>query len=88
MNLIEFAKMSGVTIIRCDKEWGGTYGYKEQDYPNWSFCGYKTEKTTYVGWLEGKFGKTTAKALLKLLKPYPVQAKGKHLETAKAEQVE
>lgn len=71
MNLIKFAKMSGVTIIRCDKEYGGTYGYIERNYPSCSTCGYKTEKTAYKGWLEDTFGKDTAKALTKLLKPYP-----------------
>lgn len=80
--------MCGVTIIRCDKEWGGTYGYKEVDYPNWQYNGFKTEKSAYLGWLEEKFGKDTSKALQKLLGPYPVASKGKHLETAKAEQVE
>lgn len=87
MNLIEFAKAAGVTIVRCEKEWGGTYGYTEVDSSNCHINGFRTEKTAYIGWLEDKFGKNTSKAVLKLLKPYPVVAKGKPLETAKAERV-
>jgi hypothetical protein len=68
MTLEEFAKDAGVSIIDCGEGWGGRLGYTEIDFPNCSTCGFKTEKAAYKSWLEDKFGKQTAKAILKLLK--------------------
>jgi hypothetical protein len=67
MNLEQFAKKAGVTTVECDPEWGGRIGYKEADYPNCSVCGFRTESAAYKHWLQSKFGKTTAKAVLSLL---------------------
>ena len=69
MNLEQFAKKAGVTLIECDPEWGGRIGYKEADHPNSSVCGFKTAASAYKHWLECTFGKRTAKAVAKLLKP-------------------
>lgn len=63
----DFATDAGVTIIRCDKEWGGTYGYKDADHPNSTICGFRTEKAAYLGWANDTFGKHAAAALVKLL---------------------
>lgn len=68
MTLEEFAKLGGVQILRCGKEWGGTWAYTETDHPNSTYCGYRTEQAAYKAWLNGSFGPTLAKAVLKLLK--------------------
>lgn len=68
MTLEEFAKKCGVTIHTCEPEWGGHIAYKEKDYPNATICGFKTEAAAYKRWLEGKFGKTAGKMVIKLLK--------------------
>ena len=68
MTLEEFAKDAGVSIVDCGEGWGGRLGYTESDYPNSSTCGFRTEKAAYKAWLEDKFGKHTAKAILKLLR--------------------
>ena len=68
MTLEEFAKECGMTIVPCDKEWGGKVGYKEKDHPNSTACGFKTESAAYKYWLADKFGATTAKTVLKLLR--------------------
>lgn len=68
MTLEDFAKDAGVTLFRCDPEWGGTWGYKSEDYPNTSYCGFRSANAAYKGWAEGTFGKRSTKALLKLFK--------------------
>lgn len=68
MNLKEFATKCGVTIGRCDKEWGGTYSYKEDDYVNSTHCGCRTEKKAYEAWLDNNFGERAKKAILTLIK--------------------
>jgi hypothetical protein len=68
MTLKEFAENAGVTVFRCDKEWGGTWGYKTPDYPNSSICGYRNEAELHKAWAEDTFGKAAFKALSKLLK--------------------
>lgn len=77
MNLEQFAKKAGVTLIECDPEWGGRIGYKEADHPNSSVCGFKTAASAYKHWLECTFGKRTAKAVAKLLKPSNALAQGR-----------
>ena len=57
MTLEEFAKLAGVSVFKCDPEWGGSIGYNSKDYPN-----------SRKSWLEDTFGPTTAKAVLALLK--------------------
>jgi hypothetical protein len=68
MNIKEFAEDAGVTIGRCEPDWGGTYSYKSEDYPNSTVCGFRSEAAAYKGWMEDSFGKKTTKALLRLLK--------------------
>ena len=68
MNIEQFAKMAGVTLIECGPEWGGRIGYKEADHPNSSVCGFRTSTSAYKHWLEGAFGKRTSGAVIKLLK--------------------
>jgi hypothetical protein len=68
MTLEEFASQSGLTVVRCDREWGGTYGYKLADYPNMQINGFRTEKAALLGWMKGTFGERTAKALVSLFK--------------------
>ena len=76
MNLEQFAKKAGVTIIECDPEWGGLIGYKEKDHPNSATCGFRTTAAAYKHWLDGTFGKRTAKAIMQLLKSPNVQIEG------------
>ena len=76
MNLEQFAKEAGVTLIECGPEWGGRIGYKEKDYPNSSVCGFRTENAAYKHWLENTFDKNTAKAVTKLLKTSNSEVKG------------
>ena len=64
----DFAINAGVTVGRCDKEWGGTWSYSCLDSPDCSFCGFRSEQAAYKGWLKDSFGEHTSKAILKLLK--------------------
>jgi len=68
MNLEQFAKEAGVDIIDCGQGWTGKFGYTTKDSPNCSFCGYRTIKSAYEGWLKDTFGERIAKALKKLFK--------------------
>lgn len=65
--LKDFATLAGVTVLRCGKEWGGTWAYKTVDNPNSTICGFRTEEALYRAWAEDTFGKVAAKALAKLL---------------------
>lgn len=67
MDLKEFATLAGVKVIRCDSSWGGTWGYTEDRYSNFSVCGYRNENAVYRGWAKSTFGDGTYKALQKLL---------------------
>jgi len=67
MTLTQFAKLSGIRIVECGKDWGGKYGYIYADRPNITNCGYNTHKEAYKAWLIDSFGDAPAKALLKLL---------------------
>lgn len=67
MTLKELAEAAGVTVLRCNKEWGGTWAYKTPDHPHSTVCGYRTEAALYKGWAEEVFGKHAFKALSKLL---------------------
>lgn len=67
MNLEQFAEKAGVIIIRCDKEWGGTWGYTTKDNPDSSVNGYRTKKEVLNGWLIHTFGDRCAKAVKSLL---------------------
>jgi len=67
MTLKDFAALAGVTVERCDKEWGGTWAYKTADNPRCTFCGHRTEAALYRAWAEDTFGKAAFKALAKLL---------------------
>lgn len=67
MTLKEFAVLAGVTVERCDKGWGGTWAYRTADGPCGAFAGYRTEVAAYKAWAEKTFGKTTFKALSKVL---------------------
>lgn len=68
MTLEEFAKDAGVEIVRCDKDWGGTYGFTIKDSPNCTWCGFRSERAAYQRWLESTFGDQTATAIKKLLR--------------------
>lgn len=65
--LKDFAKLAGVTVLRCGKEWGGTWAYKTADSPDSTIAGYRTEEALYRAWAEDTFGKAATKALAKLL---------------------
>lgn len=72
MNLEQFAEKAGVTLIRCDKDWGGTWGYTTKDHPNSCTCGFRTKNSALKGWLNDTFDKHCSKAILSLLdKPPP-----------------
>jgi hypothetical protein len=68
MTLEQFAKKAGVTIVACDPDWGGRVAYTEKDYPNSTVCGFRSEGAAYKHWLNDKFGPTTAKVLLSLMR--------------------
>jgi hypothetical protein len=68
MTLEEFAKKAGVSVFKCDPDWGGSIGYKCLDYPNSRVCGFRSEAAAYKSWLEDSFGTNTAKAVMTLLK--------------------
>lgn len=68
MTLAEFAQSAGVRVERCDKSWGGTWAYRMADAPNAAYCGYRSAQACYRGWLDGTFGKITAKAIMDLLR--------------------
>jgi len=57
---------SGAVLIRCGKEWGGTYGYKHKADSNSSVCGYRTENAAIKGWFESAFGEN--KEMYKMIK--------------------
>ena len=69
MNLEQFAKSAGVTLVECGPEWGGRIGYKDKEYPNCTVAGFHTEQAAYKSWLKDTFGERAAKAVTKLLKP-------------------
>ena len=69
MNLEQFAKSAGVTLVVCDKDWGGKVAYKMKDSPNCMVAGFRTEQAAYKHWLKSTFGEHAAKAVTKLLKP-------------------
>jgi hypothetical protein len=73
MNLEQFAKLAGVVLVDCDPGWGGRIGYKTQDCPSATFCGYRTAGAAYKAWLKDTFGEHAAKAVMKLLKPTPLK---------------
>ena len=68
MTLAEFAQSAGVRITRCEPEWGGTWAYRMADAPYVAYCGYRSEQACYKAWLENTFGKSTAKAIMDLLR--------------------
>jgi len=63
MTLEEFAKLSGVKLIDCEKGWGGGIGYTTADSPNCSVCGFRTERAALNSWMKDTFGEQAAKAL-------------------------
>lgn len=67
MTLKQFAILGGVEVCRCDKSWGGTWSYRTSDRPNSEICGYRNESSLYKSWADDTFGKTAAKAIIKLL---------------------
>ncbi len=71
MTLKDFAEAAGVVVFRCDKDWGGTWGYTTIDNPRSSICGYRSEAALYRGWAEETFGKSAFKAIAKLLSATP-----------------
>ena len=69
MNLEQFAKKAGVTIVATDPEFGeGAVGYRTKDHPNCTCSGFKTEKQAYESWLLDEFGKQLASAIKSLLR--------------------
>ncbi len=66
MNLIEFAKQSGVTVFKTEDG----FCYKESSYPNITTSGFKTEKAAYKHWLKDTFNdkEKPFQILLKLAK--------------------
>lgn len=68
MTLQDFAEMAGVSVFRCEREWGGTWAYRTPDAPNCSMCGYRSERELYKAWAEDSFGKQATKALIALLR--------------------
>jgi len=63
----QFAIESGVEVVECGPGWGGRYGFKTEDAPNCTTCGFKTKAAAYEFWMSDTFGKKTAAALKKLL---------------------
>ena len=69
MTLEEFAKQAGciVSINPNPEGWEGEWMYTSTDWPDSYICGLKTEATAYKHWFVSKFGKETAKTVIKLL---------------------
>lgn len=70
MTLEDFAKDAGcvVQVNENPKGWGGKWEYYSVDHPHCFFCGYKTEKAAYMGFMRDTFGDTATKAIVKLIK--------------------
>lgn len=70
MTLEEFAKDAGcvVQINPSPEGWRGKWEFYSVDHPTCFFCGYKTEKAAYMGFMQQTFGETASKAILKLIK--------------------
>lgn len=65
MTLKKFAKNAGVKVFKCDKvKWGGSFGYKTDDCPNSSVCGFWSEEDCYISWLKVRLGKRQQKQSL------------------------
>lgn len=67
MNLEQFANLAGVTIVACEKEWGGTIAYTTIDHPNVKYCGFRNKQAAYKHWMSETFGENVCKALLTIL---------------------
>jgi hypothetical protein len=67
--LKDFAKRAGVRIVKVSAaDWGGSIGYIEKGYPNYTTCGFRTENAAYTHWLQSTFGRFAAKAVLDLMR--------------------
>jgi hypothetical protein len=66
MTLEEFAREAGCVVTPKFNN-SSEYQYYITEHPNCYFSGFKTEASAYKGWLEGTFGPTTSKAVIKLL---------------------
>jgi len=67
MTLEEFARQAGCVVTPKFNN-SSEYQYYTTEHPNCYFSGFKTEASAYKGWLEGTFGLTTSKAVIKLLR--------------------
>lgn len=67
MKLRAFARLAGVRVIICGGGWGGKYGYTLLDAPNCQYCGFKSAKEAYEGWLKDTYPEKLYNAMLKLL---------------------
>jgi hypothetical protein len=70
MTLEEFAKDAGCVVqLNAHPEgWNGKWEYYTVSHPHCFFCGYKTEKAAYLGFMHDTFGETATKAIIKLIK--------------------
>jgi hypothetical protein len=68
LNLKEFATLSGVVVVRCEKDDDeGTWAYMLKGQPDTIYCGYRNEKHLYRSWLKENFGADCSEAIKKLL---------------------
>lgn len=60
----------GFVLKRCDKEWGGTYGWSTTHRPNSTVNGYKTEELARRGFIKDGTGTELAAVMLDMLLKY------------------
>jgi uncharacterized small protein (DUF1192 family) len=68
--LKKLANDAGVEVIRCGKEWGGTWGLrvKTKGLGAYNVNGFRNEAAVYKGWAEKQFGKDALKSILNVSK--------------------
>lgn len=66
-SLEDFAKKCGVSLVKCDPMWGGTYGYTTDDFHNVTINGFRSKREAYQDWLSSSFGERAGKALMEIL---------------------
>jgi hypothetical protein len=63
MTLMNLAKIAGVTFVRCDPSWGGTWGYDQKDRPCTHIRGCKTKAKACESWAHGAFAENLFPAI-------------------------
>ncbi|QFR57828.1 hypothetical protein CPT_Moby_080 [Stenotrophomonas phage Moby] len=65
MKIVKFAEKAGVKFVRCDPEWGGTWGYKDSPESNVTICGFKDKTEAAESWFNDLMPTTEAGYIMK-----------------------